>query len=75
VQQPATPAPTQAAQIPQAAQAPNTAPTNTNTPPIGKKKSPLLTILFVFLGLILIVAYAIVWALVFGMTLPFKLPF
>ncbi|MDP3941075.1 MAG: hypothetical protein Q8Q49_02070 [bacterium] len=73
-----------ASQIPQAqntaqpastTSATSTAPTNTSSPAIGKKRSPLITVLFVILALILIVAYAIVWALVFGLTLPFALPF
>lgn len=55
---------------------PSTAPTNTKTPPLPTKhRSPLIMILFIFLGLILMAAYTIVWALVFGLTLPFALPF
>ena len=54
---------------------PSTAPTNTKTPPPGKKRSPLIMILFIFLGIILMAAYAIVWSLVFGLKLPFALPF
>jgi nitrate reductase NapE component len=53
----------------------STAPTNTKLPPLGKKRSPLITIIFIVLGIILLVAYAIVWALVFGLNLPFALPF
>lgn len=54
--------------------APSTAPTTTAMPPLGKKRSPVVAVLLVVLGLILIAAYTIIWALVFGIALPFALP-
>jgi hypothetical protein len=43
--------------------------------PAKSKGSALKLVIFVILGLILIAAYTVVWALIFGLTLPFSLPF